>query len=167
MSLVIVGTVAFDKIETPFGKTDKILGGAATYIGIASSYFTDQLKVVSVIGEDFPEEYTKIITDHKMDTEGIYYIPVDGLREHETKQCVVCQETFESVFDDAADRWVYKPTRRVPAGLLHSHCWTQESESFVNKTETSDSSSKKRSLDDEENENDSEEGEPSLKRTKT
>jgi len=71
MSLVIVGTVAFDKIETPFGKTDKILGGAATYIGIASSYFTDQLKVVSVIGEDFPEEYTKIITDHKMDIEGI------------------------------------------------------------------------------------------------
>ena len=71
MSLVIVGTVAFDKIETPFGKTDKILGGAATYIGIASSYFTDQLKVVSVIGEDFPEEYTKIITDNKMDIEGI------------------------------------------------------------------------------------------------
>ena len=71
MSLVIVGTVAFDKVETPFGKTDKILGGAATYIGIASSYFTDQLKVVSVIGEDFPEEYTKIITDHKMDIEGI------------------------------------------------------------------------------------------------
>ena len=71
MSLVIVGTVAFDKIETPFGKTDKILGGAATYIGIASSYFTDQLKVVSVIGEDFTEEYTKIITDHKMDIEGI------------------------------------------------------------------------------------------------
>ena len=74
MSLLIVGTVAFDKIETPFGKSDKILGGAATYIGIASSYFTDKLKVVSVIGEDFPKEYTKIITDHKMDTEGIQVV---------------------------------------------------------------------------------------------
>ena len=75
MSLVIVGTVAFDKIETPFGKTDKILGGAATYIGIASSYFTDQLKVVSVIGDDFPEEYTKILSDHKMDTKGVQIVP--------------------------------------------------------------------------------------------
>lgn len=75
MSLLIVGTVAFDKIETPFGKTDKILGGAATYIGIASSYFTDQLKVVSVIGDDFPEEYTKILSDHKMDTKGVQIVP--------------------------------------------------------------------------------------------
>ena len=74
MSLLIVGTVAFDKIETPFGKTDSILGGAATYIGIASSYFTDQLKVVSVIGEDFPKEYTKILTDHKMNTDGIQIV---------------------------------------------------------------------------------------------
>ncbi|MCS5663652.1 MAG: PfkB family carbohydrate kinase [Flavobacteriales bacterium] len=71
MSLLIVGTVAFDKIETPFGKTDKILGGAGTYIGIASSYFTDQLNIVSVIGEDFPEKYRKILKDHKMNTEGI------------------------------------------------------------------------------------------------
>ena len=74
MSLLIVGTVAFDKIETPFGKTNNILGGAATYIGIAASYFTDQLKVVSVIGEDFPKEYTQILTDHKMNTEGIQVV---------------------------------------------------------------------------------------------
>ena len=74
MSLLIVGTVAFDKIETPFGKTNNILGGAATYIGIAASYFTDQVKVVSVIGEDFPKEYTKILTDHKMNTEGIQIV---------------------------------------------------------------------------------------------
>ena len=74
MSLLIVGTVAFDKIETPFGKTDKILGGAGTYIGIASSYFTDQLNIVSVIGEDFPEKYSKILKDHKMDTEGIQVV---------------------------------------------------------------------------------------------
>ena len=54
MSLLIVGTVAFDKIETPLGKTDKILGGAGTYIGIAASYFTDTTNIVSVIGDDFP-----------------------------------------------------------------------------------------------------------------
>lgn len=71
MSLLIVGTVAFDKIETPFGKTDKILGGAGTYIGIASSYFADQMNVISVIGEDFPQKYRNILKDHKMNTEGI------------------------------------------------------------------------------------------------
>ncbi len=71
MSLLIVGTVAFDKIQTPFGKTDKILGGAATYIGLASSHFTKNLNIISVIGEDFPEKYQKILEDHKLNTEGI------------------------------------------------------------------------------------------------
>ena len=78
MSLLIVGTVAFDKIETPFGKSNKILGGAGTYIGIAASYFTEQLYMVSVIGEDFPEEYTKILQDHKIDTQGVQVVQ-DGL----------------------------------------------------------------------------------------
>ena len=55
--LLIVGTVAFDAIETPFGKTDKILGGAATYIGLASNFFNVDAAVVSVVGEDFPKEY--------------------------------------------------------------------------------------------------------------
>ena len=54
--LLIVGTVAFDAIETPFGKTDKILGGAATYIGLASNFFNVDAAVVSVVGEDFPKE---------------------------------------------------------------------------------------------------------------
>lgn len=53
MSLVIVGTVAFDAIETPFGKTDKIVGGAATYISIAASYFSKKSQLISVIGDDF------------------------------------------------------------------------------------------------------------------
>ena len=44
MSILVVGTVAFDAIETPFGKTDKIVGGAATYIGLSSSFFTKKLK---------------------------------------------------------------------------------------------------------------------------
>ena len=53
MSLVVVGTVAFDAIETPFGKTDKIIGGAATYSGISASYFGKDIKLVSVVGEIF------------------------------------------------------------------------------------------------------------------
>ena len=56
MSLLIIGTVAFDAIETPFGKTDKIVGGAATYIGLSASYFTKNLSLVSVVGNDFPAE---------------------------------------------------------------------------------------------------------------
>jgi len=55
MNLVEVGTVAFDAIETPFGKTDKIVGGAATYIGLAASYFVDQSGLISVVGDDFPQ----------------------------------------------------------------------------------------------------------------
>ncbi len=54
MGLVTVGTVAFDSIETPFGKADRVVGGAATYISLAASYFTDDLNLVSVVGDDFP-----------------------------------------------------------------------------------------------------------------
>ena len=56
MSLVTVGSVAFDAIETPFGKTDKIIGGAGTYIAFSSSYFMEKQNIVSVVGEDFPKE---------------------------------------------------------------------------------------------------------------
>ena len=55
MSLLIVGTVAFDGIETPKGKVDKILGGSATYISIISSYFNKSTNLISVVGGDFPE----------------------------------------------------------------------------------------------------------------
>ena len=55
MSLVVIGTVAFDAIETPFGKTDKIVGGAATYASLAASYFFDKVKIVAVVGDDFPQ----------------------------------------------------------------------------------------------------------------
>ena len=60
MSILIVGTVAFDAIETPFGKTDKIVGGAATYISLSSSFFTKNLNLVSVVGEDFPKSAIKM-----------------------------------------------------------------------------------------------------------
>src|SRR6187402_2772673 len=69
--LLIVGTVAFDAIETPFGKTDKILGGAATYIGISASYFNVQSAIVSVVGDDFPQEYLDLLTNKNIDISGI------------------------------------------------------------------------------------------------
>ncbi|HMI03031.1 MAG TPA: PfkB family carbohydrate kinase [Pedobacter sp.] len=71
MSLIIIGTVAFDAIETPFGKTDKIVGGAATYAGLAASYFYDKTKIVSVIGDDFGQDNIDIFTEHGIDTEGL------------------------------------------------------------------------------------------------
>ncbi len=77
MSLLVVGTVAFDQVETPFGKTDKILGGAATYIGLAASHFYDNIRLVSVVGGDFPQEYLNLFHDRKIDTQGLRTIP-DG-----------------------------------------------------------------------------------------
>jgi len=71
MSILIVGTVAFDAIETPFGKTDKIVGGAATYIGLSSSFFTKKLNLVSVVGEDFPSSAIKMLEDHNVCTKGL------------------------------------------------------------------------------------------------
>ncbi len=69
--LLIVGTVAFDAIETPFGKTDKILGGAATYIGLSASTFGIKSGIVSVVGEDFPTEYLDMLQAKNVDTSGI------------------------------------------------------------------------------------------------
>ncbi|TRX38061.1 sugar kinase [Flavobacterium sp. ZT3R18] len=69
--LLIVGTVAFDAIETPFGKTDKILGGAATYIGISASFFKVQSAIVSVVGDDFPQEYLDLLVERNIDISGI------------------------------------------------------------------------------------------------
>ncbi|RMA66093.1 PfkB family carbohydrate kinase [Ulvibacter antarcticus] len=69
--LVIVGTVAFDAIETPFGKTDKILGGAATYIGISASNFAVDGAIVSVVGGDFPKEYISMLEEKGMNVDGL------------------------------------------------------------------------------------------------
>ena len=71
MTNLIVGTVAFDAIETPFGKTDKIIGGAATYISLAASFFTKKLNLVSVVGGDFPRSAIKMLEDHHVDTKGL------------------------------------------------------------------------------------------------
>jgi sugar/nucleoside kinase (ribokinase family) len=71
MTNLIVGTVAFDAIETPYGKTDKIIGGAATYISLAASFFTDKLNLVSVVGGDFPKTAIKMLENHNVDTKGL------------------------------------------------------------------------------------------------
>lgn len=71
MSLLVVGTVAFDAIETPFGKTDKIVGGAASYIALASSYFNQDIHLVSVIGDDFPESFLNSLRTKGVNLEGL------------------------------------------------------------------------------------------------
>jgi len=71
MSLLVVGTVAFDAIETPFGKTDKIVGGAASYIALASSYFTKEINLVSVVGDDFPQEFMNTLKGQGVNLDGL------------------------------------------------------------------------------------------------
>lgn len=69
--LLIVGTVAFDAIETPFGKTDKILGGAGTYIGLSASHFNLKSAIVSVVGDDFPQEHIDLLKNKNIDLSGL------------------------------------------------------------------------------------------------
>jgi len=70
MSLLVVGSVAFDSVKTPFGEADEVLGGSATYFSTAASYFTD-VSLVAVVGEDFPEKHITFLKSRKIDTEGI------------------------------------------------------------------------------------------------
>ena len=71
MSLLVVGSVAFDAIETPFGKTDKVIGGAATYIALASSYFAKPVNLISVVGGDFNKTDIVMMERHGIDTQGL------------------------------------------------------------------------------------------------
>lgn len=71
MSLLVVGSVAYDGIETPFGKTDRILGGSATYISLASSYFTNPVNLVGVVGKDFSDDDIGLLKSKGIDLEGL------------------------------------------------------------------------------------------------
>ena len=71
MKLITVGSVAFDAIETPFGKTNKIVGGAGTFISLASSFFVKQQGIVSVVGDDFPRETIDLMNSKGIDTKGL------------------------------------------------------------------------------------------------
>ena len=69
--MLVVGSVAFDAIETPFGKTDKIIGGAATYISLAASYFYKPINLVAVVGDDFPQSDIQTMQAHGVNTDGL------------------------------------------------------------------------------------------------
>lgn len=71
MSLLVIGTVAFDALETPFGKTDKIIGGSATYASLSASYFTKDVKLVAVVGDDFYTDKIQLMQDKGINTEGL------------------------------------------------------------------------------------------------
>ena len=71
MKIVSVGTVAFDAIETPFGKTDKIVGGACTYISLSAAYFNNSPHLISVVGEDFPNETIALFKERGINTKGL------------------------------------------------------------------------------------------------
>lgn len=71
MSLLIVGTVAFDELETPFGESGKILGGSGTYAALSAANFQENTAIVSVVGNDFPKEHLEMLSERKINTAGI------------------------------------------------------------------------------------------------
>src|ERR1700685_1414685 len=74
MSLVVVGSVAYDGVETPHGRVERMLGGAATYISLAASYFT-QVRIVAVVGADFAQADTELLESRNIDLEGLERVP--------------------------------------------------------------------------------------------
>ncbi len=74
MGIVVVGTVAFDSVETPFGAVEEALGGSATYFSTSASFFTD-VSLVAVVGEDFPQETLRFLTDKNVDVQGVQRVP--------------------------------------------------------------------------------------------
>ncbi len=74
MSLLVVGSLALDTVETPFDKIEDALGGSATYISLAASYFTNPVHLVGVVGEDFSKEYINMLEDHGIDLEGLQVV---------------------------------------------------------------------------------------------
>ncbi len=75
MSLLVVGTVAFDEIETPLGKTGRILGGAAPYVALAASHLIKDIRISAVVGGDFPQQYMDIFSARNLNTSGIQVVP--------------------------------------------------------------------------------------------
>ena len=75
MSVLVVGSVALDSIETPFGSVKDAVGGSATYISAAASYFVSPIRLVGVVGGDFPREGMAFLEERKIDLEGLEVIP--------------------------------------------------------------------------------------------
>ena len=124
--LVIVGTVAFDAVETPFGKTDKILGGSASYIGLSASQFEVDSAIVSVVGGDFPQDYLDLFLKRDIDISSVEIIKEGKTffwsgRYHNdmnTRDTLVTElnvlENFQPIVPDA-----YKDAKILVLGNLH------------------------------------------------
>lgn len=74
MGLLVVGSLALDSVATPFDKVENALGGSATYISLAASYFSGPLYLVGVVGEDFPQKYISLLENHNIDLEGLQVV---------------------------------------------------------------------------------------------
>jgi len=74
LSILVVGSLGLDTIETPFAKVEESLGGSAVYISLAASFFSPEVKLVGVVGEDFPEKYIQLLRDHHIDLEGLQIV---------------------------------------------------------------------------------------------
>src|SRR5512147_1687510 len=74
MGILVIGSVAFDSVETPFGKVENVLGGSATYFATSASFFAD-VSLVAVVGEDFPEEHTDFLKSRSIDIRGLVRNP--------------------------------------------------------------------------------------------
>lgn len=74
MSLLIVGSIALDSVETPFDKVDEALGGSAVYASLSASYFSGPIQIVGVVGEDFKKEHIAMLENHNIDTEGLQIV---------------------------------------------------------------------------------------------
>jgi len=74
MSILVVGSVAFDTVRTPFGQAEEVLGGSATYFSVAASFFAD-VRLVAVVGEDFPEHHLAFLRSRKVDLRGLQRVP--------------------------------------------------------------------------------------------
>jgi sugar/nucleoside kinase (ribokinase family) len=75
VGLLVVGSLALDSVATPFDKVDEALGGSATFISLASSYFTSPVNLVGVVGEDFPKRYIELLAKHEIDLAGLQVVP--------------------------------------------------------------------------------------------
>ena len=75
MSFLVVGSVAFDTIETPFGKAERVVGGSATFISLTASYFTNEVKLIGIVGNDFPKDEVEFLKSKGVDTSGLEVHP--------------------------------------------------------------------------------------------
>lgn len=124
--LVIVGTVAFDDVETPFGKSGKILGGAGTYIGLAAHQFDVDSSIVSVVGGDFPQKYLDIFSERGINTDGLEIVK-DGKtffwsgKYHHDMNSRDTLDTQLNVLEDFQPKVpdAYKSSEVVMLGNLH------------------------------------------------